>query len=232
MPLGAKRFCLAVFMLLVAQAGAMAHDIGESNATFYVRSTGIDVTLFMGLNSAALLIPSEGQAISITLDTFDKYSDRLQAAAPDLLTLTGGDGTTLKPDSMAVSMTEEFDVLYNLHYPLPAPLPGVLKIHAGYLTKMVETHVGTFYVMNAAGEQFGWAEVRPDSQDLEVRLPAMNNVSGTQQPASIAAAKPATEVHGGERWVLWAMIGGGVAALVLAALRAIARKNKARGTDH
>jgi hypothetical protein len=234
MPTPAKRLLLTAIVLLWAQSGAVAHNIGESNATFYVRTTGIDVELYMGLNSAARLLGEDGQVIGMNPNNFADYSDRLAALAPDLLTLTGGDGTTLKPDAMTVSMTETTDVFYALHYPLPSPMPGVLKIHADYLDKMVDTHVGTIYVMNTVGDPFGWGTVSPDSQDLQVRLPAIADIIKNHAAAAVVANPPsdvANSQHGG-RWVLWTVLGAGVLVVAGVILRRAGRQHADRPMTH
>ena len=230
MPMTAKRLLLATIVLLLVSSSVVAHDVSESNADFYVRPTGIDVELHMALSSAALLLSTPDQAVSISIDTYDNYSARLQAVAPSLLTLTGGDGTTLKPDATAVTMTEEYDVLFTLHYPLPVPMPGNLRIHPDYLARMIASHVGTFYVVDGFGGTFGWAQMAPDSQDLDVRLPAVTDLGRARPAASIAATQTVAQSPGGVRWLPWA-ISGGALVLVLLAVRVFARGNKAKGTS-
>jgi hypothetical protein len=207
--------------------GAFAHDIGASNATFLVRSTGIDVELFMGLNASALLIADNGQQIVITPNTFGDFSDRLQSAAADLFVVTSADGSALKPDSATVSMSEQTDCVYDLHYPLPAAMPGTLKIHAAYLDRMVENHVATIYVMNAIGDRFGLGDLRPDSQDMEAHLPSADSLT-TAHPAPVAVpAQPAVQMRQSAPLFLWIILAIGGITIVLAALRGINRKEVA-----
>jgi len=231
MSITAKRLLLVALVLICVPRCAGAHNIGESNATFYVRTTGLDVELYMGMVSGCRLIADEGQIIQMTPNNFTDFSDRLQAVAPDLFTITGGDGTTLKPDAMTVSMTETTDVFYTLHYPLPSPMPGVLKIHADYLDKMVDTHMGTIYVMNTVGDQFGWGTVSPDSEDLQIRLPAVADLIKTNAPASVVAAPLTAESPHRVRWLLWGLLGGGALIVAAAALRGIAGQREERKTS-
>jgi hypothetical protein len=166
----------------------------------------------------------------MTPNTFPDYSDSLRSVGLDLFTVTGGDGAVLKPDAMTVSMTETTDVLFNLHYPLPSPMPGVLKIHAGYLDKMVDTHIGTIYVMNDVGDQFGWGTVSPDSQDLQVRLPAVADLIKTSAPATVAAPLPPADSRRGAKWLLWGLLGGSAVIVAAAVLRGIAGQKDQRKT--
>jgi len=227
MLIAAKRLLLAFLVLLCLQCGAEAHNIGESSATFYVRATGLDVELYMGMPSGCRLIADEGQIIQMTPNNFTDFSDRLQEVAPDLFTLIGGDGTTLKPDAMNVSRTETTDVFYTLHYPLPAPMPGILRIRAAYLDKMVETHTATIYVMNAVGDPFGLGTLSPDSQDMQVSLPAVGDLIKTNAPATAITVPPGAGARHGGRWVLWGLLGGS-ALIVGTAWRAIARQREER----
>jgi hypothetical protein len=241
-----KRLLIATVALLAAPCGASAHDVGESNATFFIRPTGIDVELYMGLNAGAILIADGGQFVVITPNTFPDYSDRLQVVASGLFILSGGDGATLQPDAMTVSMTEQTDVLYNLHFPLPTPMPGVLKIRAAYLDKMVETHIGTIYVMNTVGDEYGRGTVTPDSEEIEVRLPgadalvtarskAPTGAAGAAATAPAVGAIPgvaAAQVRSGAPWFLWATVGGTALIIALVAYRGIARQNMDRKPNH
>jgi hypothetical protein len=109
-------------------------------------------------------------------------------------------------------------------------MPGVLKIHADYLDKMVDTHIGTIYVMNNVGDQFGWGTVTPDSEDLQVRLPAVADLIRTNAPASVVAPPPTAESGRGTRWALWGLLGAGALIAAAAASRAIAGQREQRKT--
>jgi len=231
MPTFARRIVLAAMLVLAMARLAGAHNIGESNATFYVRSAGIDVELYMGMPSACRLIAEPGQIIQMTANNFSDFTDALQACAPELFVVTDGQGAVLKPDAMAVSMTDQSDVLYNLHYPLPAALPGVLNIRATYLDKMVDTHIATTYVMNSAGDQFGWASLGTDSEVMQVRLPAAGDLMKTQ--AVVASATQAiadVDDHRAPRWIVWAAVGAGVAIVAVIFFGWVWKSSRRRST--
>jgi len=229
-------FLLAAFALFLTQCHARAHDIGSSNATFLVRSTGIDVELYMGLNAADLLIANNGEQVVITPDTFENFSDRLKSVAPMLYTLTAADGTALAPDSYTASISEQSDVRFDLHYPLPAAMPGTLKIHAAYIDAMVDTHLGSIYVMNAMGDRLGWGEVRADSEDVIAHLPAAGAlVRAALNPnaVSVPVAIPETSVpQQRSPWFLWALLGGSALVSVMVAVRGISRQSAERKMIH
>jgi hypothetical protein len=219
MPNRAVQFLLIALVVLRGQCVALAHDIGASNATFYVRPTGIDVELYMGLNAGALLIPDPtGQLVVITPNTFNDFSDRLQSAGADLFALSATDDTPIKPESVAVNITDQSDVEYTLHFPLP-PLPTTLKIHAAYIEKMVETHVGTLYVMNAIGDKLAVGEVRPDSPDIEAHLPALTPIASAPAPPSPTPSAPAIASRPATPWYLWTFLAAGAVAIALVAWR-------------
>jgi hypothetical protein len=225
-------FLVAAFALLLAQCHAWAHDIGSSNATFLVRGTGIDVELYMGLNAADLLIANNGEQVVITPDTFDNFSDRLKAVAPLLYTLTAADGTVLAPDSYTASISDQSDVRFDMHYPLPAKMPGILKIHAAYIDAMVDTHLGSIYVMNAMGDRLGWGEVRVDSEDVIAHLPAVGalvRAPANPNPVSVPVAIPVTSVSRQRSpWFLWVLLGGSALVSVMVAMRGISRQSAER----
>jgi hypothetical protein len=228
----AKRIILGIFLVLGTFRGVFAHDIGASNATFLVRATGIDVELYMGLGAGALMIAGDGQLVVITPATFADFSDRLQAAGSSLFTLTAADGTPMAPDAVNVSLSEQNDIVYDLHYPLPAALPGVLKIHADYIDRMAEGHLGSIYVLNAVGDRLGFGEVRTGAEDVAAHLPAADSlgraaVSPPPPPPPPPAAPAATpgQSSPGAPWFLWAVLGGGLLLIAAAALRGISRKN-------
>jgi hypothetical protein len=231
------RHLLLVFLVAgLAPCSAGAHDIGASNATFLVRATGIDVELYMSLGSGALLIADNGEQIVIKPATFPDFSQRLQAVAPALFDLTAGDGTTLEPDSFSVSLTEQNDACYDLHYPLPAAMPGTLTIHAAYMERMAPGHVGSIYVMNTAGDRFGSGEVTADSMDVQAHLPAALALqeqppAGPAQAVSAPAAAPGPssgESRQSAPWFLWVLLGGSALLIAAAALRGAARQSAER----
>jgi hypothetical protein len=226
---------LGGLILLVAVSSAAGHDIGTSNGTFWVRGTGIDVELYMGLNAAALLIAEPGQQVAIAPNAYSDYADRLQAVAPNLFTLTAADGSILKPDAASSALTAQADVLFELHYPLPAALPGNLTIHCSYLDKMVDNHIGSFYVMNAVGDHLGYGEVRPDSEDVIGHLPAADALVGVHPAVPVPVIAAATQGPPPERpsppLMLWVILAAGVLVLTAAVRRTISRKKAERKSN-
>jgi hypothetical protein len=229
--MAARRFILATLLLLFGQCIASAHNSLESTLGFWVRTTGIDVRIFMSRDAASILLQKGGEQVSIVRDNFPEFEDRLAANGRSLLTLTAGDGTTLKADASAASITDEDDICYDLHYPLPKALPASLTIRGNYFDRMEVGHVGSIYMSNATGDQIGQGEISAESPDFEVHLPAVS--ASLVQPHSAAdspASRSSNESSHYIRWGLWAMLGGCVVVIAIAALRSIARQNVVRKT--
>ena len=229
MPTPAKQLFLAALVLLLAPRAAAAHDSLESDLSVWVRATGIDVQIYMARVSAAEFLEKDGEHLTIMRDNFSEFEKRLAASAPALLSVTAGAGAALQAESSTAEITDEDDICFRLHYPLPAVLPGPLAIHGNYLRKMDEGHVGKIYVLNANGDQLGQDDFSAEYPDFEVRLPAIA-VAPAKPPTAVNTAPTPSigEAPSGTRWSLWAMLGGGAVVMVLVAWRGIARQNAER----
>ena len=211
----ARNSLLAILAVMLGQSVANAHSSLESTLSFWVRPTGIDVQIYMSRGSAAVLLEKEGEHITIVRENFSTFENRLAGYGPALLSLTGGDGATLKVESSAALLTDEDDICYRLHYPLPGGLPGLLNIHGNYLGKMEDGHVGSVYVLNASNDQLGQGDIRADAADFEVDIPA------------IAAAAPLNrELPHNSHWSLWAVLGGGLVVIAAVAWQGLARRRR------
>ena len=231
MPRRAGHFLMVAVILLAGQRVAGAHDSLESTLSFWVRTTGIDVRIFISRGNASTLIEKAGEHVDLMRDNFSAYQERLAASGSGLLSLTAGDGSMLKADASSASITDEDDICYTLHYPLPKVLPGSLNIHGNYLDKMDAGHVGSIYMLNGTGDQIAQGDLRVESPDFDANLPAVTAAVGKPQPAARTAAAPATgESEKDPRWGLWTIFGGGVMLIAIIALRGIARRNAGRKT--
>lgn len=230
MPSSAQHLFSAALLLLFAQRAATAHSSLESTASIWVRSTGIEVQLYMSRASAAVLLEKDGEHITIVRDNFPTFERRLAANGPTLLALTASDGAALQADAAAASLTDEDDICYNLHYPLPGVLPGPLRIRTTYLHKLDEGHLVNIYVLNAANDQLGQGDISAETPDFEVHLPALVGVTPKSPPAA-ATAPSIGESTQGSRWGLWAMLGGSALVIAIVAVRGIAVQNAARKTN-
>jgi hypothetical protein len=227
----AGHFFLATLILLLGQRIAGAHDSMETTLSFWVRATGIDVRIFISRGNASMLIEKAGEHVDLMRDSFSTYQERLAVSGSGLLSLTAGDGSELKADASSASITDEDDVCYTLHYPLPKVLPGSLNIHGNYLDKMDAAHVGSIYMQNATGDQIAQGEIRADSPDFEAQLPAVAAAPAKPQPATVAVPAPITSQSPRQsHWGLWTIIGGGVLVVAIIAARGIAMKAVDRKT--
>jgi hypothetical protein len=189
MSIFARRLVLASMLLPLIQRTAAAHGSLESTLSFFVRSTGIDVQIYMSRGSAgALLDKKPGEQVVILRENFPDFQQRLANSGSGLMTITAADGTALKVESSVASITDEDDICYRLHYPLPTALPGLVTIHGNYLDKLEDGHVGGVYVLNAAGDQLGQGDIRSDSPDFVVQVPAV--AAATTTPPPIASTLP------------------------------------------
>lgn len=225
----ARLFLLATVAVLLGQHVAVAHSSLESTLSFWARPTGIDVQIYMSRGSAAVLLETPGEHITILRDNFPTFEQRLATAGPALLSLAAADGTTLTAEASTASITDEDDICYRLHYPLPKVMPGMpgsLTIHGNYLEKMDAGHVGSIYVLSATSEPLAQGEIRADSPDFQSPLPAVSAPVAEPRPVAQPARAPSTNApHGEARWALWATLACGALLIAIAAMRAFIRQN-------
>jgi hypothetical protein len=226
--MSARHSFLAILAILLVQRVAAGHSSLESTLSFWVRPTGIDAQIYMSRGSAAVLLEKQRENLTIVRENFAEFQQRLAANGPALLVLTDQGQTALAPDASAASITDEDDICYRLHYPLPKALPGSLTIHGNYLARMEDGHVGSIYVLNATDDQLGQGEIGADSPDFEVQLPAVSGIHVEPHVASAAAAGSTSESPRSSRLGLWAALGAGFLFIVSVAWRGIARGNASR----
>ena len=232
MPTAAKHFFRAALILLLAPHAAAAHDSLESDLSVWVRATGIDVQIYMSRVSAAMSLEKDGEHLLIMRDNFPAFEKRLAANGPALLSVTTGAGTTLKADASTASITDEDDICFRLHYPLPGVLPGPLVIHGNYLSKMEEGHVGKIYVLNTGGDQLGQGDFSAESPDFEAHLPAIAGAPPPPRPAADTAPASSTAPSAQDsHWGLWAMLIGSALIIASVAVRELARQKAERHTN-
>jgi hypothetical protein len=226
---------LGILVLLGAPGIAAAHDIDGSTLTIWLRSTGMDVEVYFARASAELLIANPGEPIAITPNNFSDYTERLQSAGPNLLLVTAANGTIVPPDSSAVSLTDETDVRYDLHYSLAAA--GPYTIQGPYLFKMPPEHGGYYKVMNARGNPLQWGVIRTDAPDFSLNIPAADALANAANPAGAAgnpvpavavpsvAAPPASSSP-----LLWVLLIGCASLMIILAFRGVAQSHSSRKT--
>jgi hypothetical protein len=145
-----------------------AHDIYTSWAEGHVRQDRFELTLTLARSAALRLIPDSGTLPPITPENFSDYSVRLKAIASALFEITNS-GKPLKLTSSEVKIGGDADIAFHLAYARPAS--GPLRFVARYLFQLVDGHVGTLVLNDAAGKNLGWSPVSVDEPVFEIRIP-------------------------------------------------------------
>jgi hypothetical protein len=170
----APRSCPLLLALFAAIAvfvpAAGAHDVYTSWTEAFVRADRLEMTLTLARSSALRLIPDANALPPITPENFSAYSPRLKAIAPQLFELTSA-GKPLTLSSSRVEISGDADITFHLIYPRPAP-GAMLRFVAQYLFHLIDGHVGTLVVNDAAGKDLGWSPVSVDQPAFEIRAPA------------------------------------------------------------
>jgi hypothetical protein len=163
---------LALFAAIaVFGSAARAHDIYTSWTETFVRADRLEMTLTLSRSSALRLIPDANALPPITTENFSAYSPRLKTIAPQLFELTSA-GKPLTLSSSRVEISGDADITFHLIYPRPAA-GATLRFVAQYLFHLVDGHVGTLVVNDAAGKDLGWSPVSVDQPAFELRVPAV-----------------------------------------------------------
>ncbi len=173
-------FPRAVFLLasLLPAAVALAHDPFSSAAHATVDATGIQLDVTMALSATGDLFPAPPPVIDE--EHFQKILPQLRQRAGELFRLTAG-RTPLTTDRIDVSLTEENDVDFHLHYARANGSPLVFR--AAYLAKMPVDHVATLSVTDSAGHNLGWDYLDAANPALAVPVP-------TALPSSVTPPAP------------------------------------------
>jgi hypothetical protein len=221
----AQHPALASVALLFFAGIASAHQSLESTDSFWVRPTGIEAEIYMSRGAADLLVAREGEMVTIVRDNFGVFQARLAAVGPSLLSVAGEDGATLVADASKASMTDEDDICFSLHYPLPKGALTALKIHGNYLDRMDVGHIGSIYVLNATDDLLGSGEIRADSPDFEVHLQAVSDKGrGTAALPAAPSVQPVAMAQARTRpWGIWCAAGGALLVIAVLGWRAMAR---------
>jgi hypothetical protein len=167
--------CLAA-ILSTLTIELRAHDIYTSWAEGHVRQDRFELTLTLARAAALRLIPDSSALPPITPENFPDYSARLKALASTLLEISNN-GKPMKLSSSEVKISGDADITFHLVYARPAA--GPLRFVARYLSQLVDGHVGTLVLNDAAGKNLGWSPVTVDEPVFEIRIP---NGSRTDSP--------------------------------------------------
>ena len=161
---------LALLLSAVVGSSALhAHDIYSSWTDAIVRHDRLELTLTLARAAAVRLIDEAQPLPPITPENFSSYEPKLKAAGPELFEITAADKrVSLK--STAVTISGDADITFQLIF--AAPAAGVLKFGVRYLFRLVDGHIGTLVVSDAAGKDLGWSPVSVDQPTFEVRVPA------------------------------------------------------------
>jgi hypothetical protein len=149
-------------------APLQAHDIYSSWTEAVVRTDRLELTVTLARASAPRLVASGNSLPPITPENFAEFAPRLKSASPGLFEISAA-GRILKLTSSEVKISGDADVTFHLVY--PRPVPGLLRFAVNYLFQLVDGHVGTLVVTDAAGKDLGWSPVTVDQPVFEIRLP-------------------------------------------------------------
>jgi hypothetical protein len=155
-------------ILCALTAELRAHDIYTSWAEGHVRQDRFELTLTLARAAALRLIPDSNPLPPITPENFPDYSARLKAVASELFEITNN-GKPLKLASSEVKISGDADITFQLSY--PRPTAGPMRFVVRYLFQLVDGHVGTLVLNDAAGKDLGWSPVTVDQPVFELRIP-------------------------------------------------------------
>ena len=158
-----------VALLLAITLPLRAHDIYSSWTETTLRNERLELTVTMARASAARLLANSDALPPITPENFAEFEPRLKAVVPDLFQIISA-GKPLKFSSGDVKISGDSDITFHLVYPRPSP--GPLRFIVNYLFRLVDRHVGTLVVSDAAGNDLGWSPVSVDQPFFEMRVPA------------------------------------------------------------
>jgi hypothetical protein len=146
-----------------------AHDIYSSWTDATLRPDRLELTLTLARASASRLLPNANTAPPTTPENFAEFAPQLKAGAAALFEITTA-GKMLKLTSSEVKISGDADVSFHLVY--PPPPAGSLRFAVRYLFLLVDGHIGTLVVSDAAGKDLGWSPVSVDQPVFEVRVPS------------------------------------------------------------
>jgi hypothetical protein len=156
-----------VALLLALALPLRAHDIYTSWTDATIRDDRLELTLTLARASAARLLLDAEAVPTITPENFAQFAPQLKATAPALFEISCA-GKLLKPTTSNVKISGDSDITFYLAYPRPPP--GELQFLASYLFRLVDGHVGTLVVSDAAGNDLGWSPVSVDQPVFAIRL--------------------------------------------------------------
>ena len=166
-----RALSFSAFLVIVAGLIALplrAHDIYSSWAEAKILTDKLELTLTLARSCAHDLLPDAKKLPAITPETFAELAPKLRAIAPDLLRIAA-EGKPLPFVSSQVKINGDADVTFILTYAKPAT--GPLRFIVEYLGHLVDGHVGTVVVTNAAGDDLGWSPVTMDQPVFQIALP-------------------------------------------------------------
>ena len=160
---------VGIFLLLLTLSSPLrAHDIYTSWTDATLHDDRLELTLTLARASAARLLPNADLLPPITPDNFARVATQLKATAAELFELSS-DGKLLKLTRADVTISGDSDITFQLTYPRPGI--GQLRFVAKYLLRLVDGHVGTLVVSDAAGNDLGCCPVVKKKPVFEIRVP-------------------------------------------------------------
>lgn len=158
---------LAALLLSVLPRPSHAHDLYASWAEARVHSDRLEIALTLARSSALALLIDGSPLPPITPENFADYAPRLRAIASELFEVSAG-GQPLRLDSASSKISGDADVVFTLVYLRPAT--GPLRFFAWYLGALIDGHVATLVVSDAAGRDLGWSPLSLDQPVFSVPL--------------------------------------------------------------
>jgi hypothetical protein len=146
-----------------------AHDIYSSWAEARILADKLELTLTLARSSAHDLLPDAKKLPAITPENYVEFAPKLRTVAGDLVRIASG-GKPLKFVSGDAKISGDADITFTLAYAKPAASP--LRFIVDYIGYLVDGHVATVVVTNAAGDDLGWSPVTLDQPVFQVALPS------------------------------------------------------------
>ena len=148
---------------------AGAHDLYTSWTEATLGAERLELTFTLARGSALRLLPASHALPPITPENFATYAPQLREIAGLIFTITAG-GKELKLASATATIAGDNDITFRLTYPKVTAFP--LRFRADYLLRLVDGHVGTIVLLDAAGKDVDWGPVNVDQPVFALeRLP-------------------------------------------------------------
>lgn len=163
-----SRFTVLLAAALVA-VPLHAHDLMESFIEAIVRPDQLELLITMGPATALRLIDPTAKPQALTLESFERYRERLLKEGAGLFVVTSSKAR-LASAGVEVKLTEEKDVAFKVTYPRPPS--GLLIFNAAFLEKLGTGFGGIIDASDTLGHHLGWDQITWENTTLVVVLPA------------------------------------------------------------